>query len=142
VTAVNEQTNISSKTVTGVTEPITSRSSIQFLQVGSGSCWVSQVPPVGITIDVSQKATINVKMEVGTLNERSPFRKMLPRRSGNRFPRQVVDNKKVEALPLNGRMIFMLNQIAAASCGASQTWALQEPPVFVRSIIMAGLTGP
>jgi hypothetical protein len=133
VTAVNEQTNASSKAITGSDGAY----NIPFLNPGSYKLEVEvagfrKYLQSGITINVSQKATINVKMEVGTLNETVTIQEnasLVDQATGSLG--QVVDNKKVEALPLNGRMIFMLNQIAAGvmwrvpNLGASGTSGLR-----------------
>lgn len=67
----------------------------------------------GITVAIGQRATVDVRLELGdvvetvTVTADSP---MLDTSSGTLG--QVIDRTRVEAMPLNGRMIFMLNRLA------------------------------
>ncbi len=69
----------------------------------------------GITLEVGQRATQNVGLELGSLAEAVTVRSEAPLlESSSAAMGQVVDQRKLDAMPLNGRMIFMLNRISAA----------------------------
>jgi len=67
----------------------------------------------GITVAIGQRATVDIRLELGALVETvtvtadSP---MLDTTTGTLG--QVIDRERVEAMPLNGRLIFMLNRLA------------------------------
>ena len=67
----------------------------------------------GITVGVTQHATVDVRLSIGDVTETVDVRaeaSLLDRASGGLG--QTIDNTRVEAMPLNGRMIFMLNRLA------------------------------
>ena len=68
----------------------------------------------GITVGITQHATVDIKLQLGEVTETVDVRaeaSLLDRASGSLG--QTIDVKKVEDMPLNGRMIFMLNRTAA-----------------------------
>ena len=67
----------------------------------------------GITVGVTQHVTVDVKLQLGEITETVDVRaeaSLLDAASGSLG--QIIDNTRVEAMPLNGRMIFMLNRLA------------------------------
>src|SRR5439155_17060668 len=68
----------------------------------------------GIAVGVAQRATVDVILTLGEVTETVDVRaeaSLLDRASGALG--QTIDAKRVEDMPLNGRMIFMLNRLAA-----------------------------
>jgi outer membrane receptor protein involved in Fe transport len=68
----------------------------------------------GIAVGVAQRATVDVTLTLGEVTETVDVRaeaSLLDRASGALG--QTIDAKRVEDMPLNGRMIFMLNRLAA-----------------------------
>lgn len=114
VVVTNEQTNVVSKTVTEADGAY----AVPFLIPGTYRVEVEgngfrKFVQSGITIDVNQRATVNVTLEVGTVTETvnvTANAPLLETSTGGMG--QVINRAKVESLPLNGRMIFMLNQLA------------------------------
>ena len=67
----------------------------------------------GVTVGVNQHATVDVPLELGEVTETVDVRaeaSLLDRATGGLG--QTIDNTRIEAMPLNGRMIFMLNRLA------------------------------
>ena len=67
----------------------------------------------GVTVGVSQHATVDVTLALGEMTETVDVRaeaSLLDRASGALG--QTIDAQRVEDMPLNGRMIFMLNRLA------------------------------
>src|SRR3989442_9689234 len=67
----------------------------------------------GVTVGVSQHATVDVTLALGEVTESVDVRaeaSLLDRASGALG--QTIDAQRVEDMPLNGRMIFMLNRLA------------------------------
>ncbi len=67
----------------------------------------------GITVGVTQNVSVDAKLELGAITETVDVRSeatLLDRSSGSLG--QIIDRTRVEAMPLNGRMIFMLNRLA------------------------------
>src|SRR5712691_362094 len=67
----------------------------------------------GVTVGVSQHATVDVTLALGDVTETVDVRaevSLLDRASGALG--QTIDAQRVEDMPLNGRMIFMLNRLA------------------------------
>ncbi len=67
----------------------------------------------GVTVGVSQHATVDVTLALGEVTETVDVRaeaSLLDRASGALG--QTIDAQRVEDMPLNGRMIFMLNRLA------------------------------
>src|SRR5262249_12014262 len=114
ITVTNEQTNTSSKTVTeadgAYNVPFLIPGTYRVEVEGQGFRKFSQS---GITVEVNKKVTVNITMEVGAVSEAVTVKAdapLLDTATGSMG--QVIDQQKVEAMPLNGRMIFMLNQLA------------------------------
>ena len=64
---------------------------------------------------MGQRATQNVTLELGDLTESVTVNAEAPLlESSTANMGQVVDQQKLDALPLNGRMIFMLNRISTS----------------------------
>src|SRR5262249_27861 len=67
----------------------------------------------GVTVGINQHATVDIRLELGDATEVVDVRaeaSLLDRASGGLG--QTIDNTRIEAMPLNGRMIFMLNRLA------------------------------
>lgn len=86
----------------------------------------------GIKVALGQRVMVNLQLQVGALSEtvevtgESP---LIDTTSGGLG--QIVDREQVEAMPLNGRMVFMLNRLASGvnwqvpTFGASGTSGLR-----------------
>lgn len=114
VQVTNEETNVTSETVTQADGAYR----VPFLisgkyRVGATVAGFKAFIQSGITVGVTQNATVNIKLQLGEMTETvtvhadSP---LLDTASGGLG--QIIDGKRVEAMPLNGRMIFMLNRLA------------------------------
>src|SRR5262245_62455227 len=67
----------------------------------------------GVTVGVNQHAAVDIRLELGDVTEIVDVRaeaSLLDRASGGLG--QTIDNTRIEAMPLNGRMVFMLNRLA------------------------------
>ena len=67
----------------------------------------------GVTVGVGQRPTVDIKLALGDVSETIDVRaeaSLLERASGSLG--QTIDVQRVEDMPLNGRMIFMLNRLA------------------------------
>ena len=67
----------------------------------------------GITVAIGQKVAVNIQLQVGGVSETLEVQgnaSLLDTATGGLG--QVIDRDRVESLPLNGRMIFMLNRTA------------------------------
>ena len=114
ITVTNEKTNISSNAVSeddGAYQ-------VPFLIPGAyrlevGAAGFNKYLQSGITVAVGQRVTVNVAMKVGQVSETvtvAANATLLETSTGGMG--QVIDKMKVESMPLNGRMVFMLNQLA------------------------------
>src|SRR5260370_23906496 len=77
----------------------------------------------GIPLAIGQNATVNIQLKLGGVNETIEVQgeaSLLDTSSGGLG--QVIDREVVEDMPLNGRMVFMLNRLAG---GVN----LQGPPL-------------
>jgi hypothetical protein len=67
----------------------------------------------GITVSVNSQVRVDVTLQVGAITESVTVTADAPLlETATATMGQVVDRRKVEAMPLNGRMIFMLNRLA------------------------------
>ncbi|HEV8132960.1 MAG TPA: carboxypeptidase regulatory-like domain-containing protein [Acidobacteriota bacterium] len=114
VKAINEATNISAAALTADDGAY----NIPFLN--SGTYRIEAEMPgfkkfvqSGVTVAVGQRATVNIVLQVGEISESTVVTANAPLlESSTGGMGQVIDRKKVESMPLNGRMVFMLNQLA------------------------------
>ncbi len=115
VTATNVDTNVSVTTTTG----------------GDGNYILAQVPAgrytlhceaagfrkfarAGIGLNVGDKVTVNIRLEVGDVTESvTVTAELLSTETNRSVLGQLMDNKGVSELPLNGRQVFMLMQLSA-----------------------------
>ncbi len=115
VTAVNNATNVRTAAKSA----------------GDGNYVIAQLPPgpydltveapgfqkytrSGVTLNVGDKATIRVRLEVGATSESITVNAGLTGIEQNQsVTGQLMDNRKVSELPLNGRQVFMLLQLSA-----------------------------
>ncbi|MCL5742497.1 MAG: carboxypeptidase regulatory-like domain-containing protein, partial [Acidobacteria bacterium] len=68
----------------------------------------------GITLSVGDKAVVQVRLEVGQITDSVTVNAELTGVEQNQSVLgQLMDNKKVSELPLNGRQVFMLLQLSA-----------------------------
>jgi len=68
----------------------------------------------GISLAVGDRATIDIRLEVGAISENVTVTAELAAIDTDRSVlSQLMDNKGVSELPLNGRQVFMLTQLSA-----------------------------
>lgn len=114
VVVTNENTNVSDQTITESDGAY----AVPFLIPGTYSARVElqgfkRYVQSGITVAIGQRVTVDVRLDLGDLVETvvvTSEAPMLDTSSGALG--QVIDRTRVEAMPLNGRMIFMLNRLA------------------------------
>jgi hypothetical protein len=114
VIVTNEETNVSSETQTQTDGAYR----IPFLIPGRYRVEVSlsgfkKFSQSGITVGVTQNVSVDAKLVLGEVTETVDVRaeaSLLDRSSGGLG--QIIDRTRVEAMPLNGRMVFMLNRLA------------------------------
>ena len=114
VAVTNESTGVSSRVVT---EP-DGAYAVRFLVPGTYRVEVempgfSKYAQSGITLAIGQNATVNVQLQLGSVTETIEVRgeaSLLDTTSGGLG--QVIGREQVEDMPLNGRMVFMLNRLA------------------------------
>lgn len=133
VTAVNEATN----TVAAAATAADGAYLIPFLIPGKYRLEVEasgfqQYSQSGITVSVNSQVRVDVTLQVGALTESVTVTADAPLlETATATMGQVVDRRKAEAMPLNGRMIFMLNRLApgviwqAPTFGATGTSGLR-----------------
>jgi len=116
VTVVREQTGVSSSTVSAADGAYR----LPFLIPGRYRLEIEasgfkKYVQSGITLEVGQSATQNAALELGNVAESVTVNAEAPLlETGTANMGQVIDQRKLDAMPLNGRMIFMLNRISAA----------------------------
>src|ERR1051326_4932890 len=77
----------------------------------------------GIVLHTAETANIQVKLEVGTLEETVTVSAGLSEVETNQSVlSQTMDNKKVSELPLNGRQVYMLLQLTSGTLFTQQTF--------------------
>ena len=114
VIVTNEETNVRSDALTQADGAY----AVPFLNPGKYRVEVSlsgfkTFVRSGVTVEVGQHVTVDAGLEVGDISELVDVRaeaSLLDRTTGGLG--QTIDNTAVEAMPLNGRMIFMLNRLA------------------------------
>ena len=73
-----------------------------------------QLTREGISLAVGDRATIDIRLEVGAISENVTVTAELAAIDTDRSVlSQLMDNKGVSELPLNGRQVFMLTQLSA-----------------------------
>jgi hypothetical protein len=78
----------------------------------------------GITLAVGDKASLDVRMEIGDVTSSVTVNADLTGIEGNQdITGQLMDNKNVSELPLNGRNVFMLVQLSAGVVFTQQNFA-------------------
>ncbi|MBI4478024.1 MAG: carboxypeptidase regulatory-like domain-containing protein [Acidobacteria bacterium] len=110
----NEKTNVSAEAVTEADGAYT----VPFLIPGTYRIEVElpgfkKFARTGVTVAIGQRVAVDIRLEVGTVAEMivvTADASLLDTASGTLG--QVIDQTRVEAMPLNGRMIFMLNRLA------------------------------
>jgi hypothetical protein len=114
VVVVNEETNVSSQAFTQSDGAYR----VPFLIPGKyrvevGMSGFKKYIQSGITVGITQNVSVDVRLELGDFSETVVVKgeaTLLDRASGSLG--QIVDRMRVEAMPLNGRMVFMLNRLA------------------------------
>jgi hypothetical protein len=114
VVATNESTNVTDQALSEADGAYT----VPFLIPGTYTVKVElqgfkRFMQSGITVAIGQRATVNARLELGDVIETvivTGDAPMLDTSSGTLG--QVIDQTRVEAMPLNGRMVFMLNRLA------------------------------
>ncbi len=126
VTALNTQTGLRASTVSGV----------------NGVYNLPQLPPgrydlsseaagfrkyvrSGITLNIGDKASVNIRMDLGPLTESVTVTAELTGIESNQsVTGQLMDSRSVSELPLNGRQVFMLLQLAAGTLMTQQNFGV------------------
>ncbi|PYQ22519.1 MAG: hypothetical protein DMF79_05800, partial [Acidobacteria bacterium] len=114
VTVTNEKTGVSSGTATQADGAY----AVPFLIPGVYRAEVelsgfSKFARSGVTLAIGQQATVDVQLKVGDVVETIEVRgeaSLLDTATGGLG--QVIGREQVEDMPLNGRMVFMLNRLA------------------------------
>ncbi|PYQ45489.1 MAG: hypothetical protein DMF77_04060, partial [Acidobacteria bacterium] len=114
VTVINEATGVGWQSVTESDGVYAAR----FLVPGTYRVQVempgfSRFVQSGIRLAIGQNATLNVQLKLGNMSETVEVTgqaSLLDTTSGGLG--QVIDREVVEDMPLNGRMVFMLNRLA------------------------------
>ncbi len=114
VTATNLDTNVAVTTMTGPDGHYV------LPQVPAGRYTITcEVPGFrkftrsGISLNVGDKATVNIRLEVGDVAESvTVVAELLATETNRSVLGQLMDNKGVSELPLNGRQVFMLMQLS------------------------------
>ncbi len=114
VTVTNEATNVSASTVSAADGAYL----VPFLNPGRYRVEVEatgfrKYVQSGITVSVNAQVTVGVRLEIGQVSESITVTADAPMlESTTASLGQVINRAKLEAMPLNGRMIFMLNRLA------------------------------
>jgi hypothetical protein len=114
VVVTNENTNVSEQTVSEADGAY----AVPFLIPGKYRVEVElpgfkRFVQSGIVVAIGQRATVDVRLDIGDVVETvvvTSDAPMLDTSSGTLG--QVIDRERVEAMPLNGRLVFMLNRLA------------------------------
>jgi hypothetical protein len=114
VVVTNEDTNVASEALTEADGAY----SVPFLIPGRYKVEVTlagfkKFVRSGVTVGVTQHATVDIRLQLGEVAETVDVHaeaSLLDNASGDLG--QTIDNARVEAMPLNGRMIFMLSRLA------------------------------
>ena len=73
-----------------------------------------QVQRTGINVEVSQRLRVDITLEIGNVAESVEVRAEIPRvQTEDSSLGAVVEQKRIEELPLNGRHVFNLVKIVA-----------------------------
>jgi len=115
VTATNADTNITIATATSADGYYV------LAQVPSGRYTIACEAPgfrkftrSGVSLGVGDKVTVNIRLEVGDVTESvTVTAELLSTETNRSVVGQLMDNKGVSELPLNGRQVFMLMQLSA-----------------------------
>jgi len=115
VIATNVDTNVSLTTATGADGNYT------LFQVPFGRYNITCEAPgfrkftrAGVSLNVGDKVTVNIRLEVGDVTESVTVTgELLATETNRSVLGQLMDNKGVSELPLNGRQVFMLMQLSA-----------------------------
>jgi hypothetical protein len=99
-------------------------------QVPTGSYTISAVAPGfkkltrrGIQLNLGDRVTVNLPLEVGTQTETvTVSAELLGVDTDRSVLNQLMDNKSVSELPLNGRQVFMLMQLSAGAMFTQPTF--------------------
>jgi len=84
----------------------------------------------GITLAVGDKANLDIKMEIGDVKSSVEVTADLVGIEANQdITGQLINNKSVTELPLNGRNVFMLVQLSAGVVFTVTNFARAGPPV-------------
>jgi hypothetical protein len=124
IVATNVSTNVSVTTKAGADGRYV------LAQVPAGGYTVSCEAPgfkkfirAGVTVNVGDRATIDIRLEVGALTESvTVTAELLATDTDRSVLSQLMDNKGVSELPLNGRQIFMLIQLSAGTVFTQQSF--------------------
>ena len=122
VVATNVSTNVSVTTKTGAD------GHYALAQVPVGAYTVSCEAPgfkkfvrAGVTVNVGDRASIDIRLEVGALTESvTVTAELLATDTDRSVLSQLMDNKGVSELPLNGRQVFMLIQLSTGTIFTQQ----------------------
>ncbi len=77
----------------------------------------------GVSVNVGDKVTVNIRLEVGDVAESvTVTAELLTTETNRSVLGQLMNNKGVSELPLNGRQVFMLMQLSAGVIFTQQTF--------------------
>lgn len=115
VTILNTQTNVASSTQTNIEGYYTSAPLIPgAYEVSVGMAGFKKSVKSGITLQVDQRAEVNFTLALGAVGESVEVTAEVPLvNTTDATVGQVIENKRVEELPINGRSAFALVGLAA-----------------------------
>ena len=122
IVATNTATNVSVTTTAGADGRYV------LAQVASGGYTISceargfkKFVRTGVTLNVGDRATINIALEIGAVTESvTVTADLLTTDTDRSVLSQLMDNKAVSELPLNGRQVFMLVQLSSGTIFTQQ----------------------
>ena len=122
VQAVNTATNVSISTSTAADgHYVLAQVPAGLYTVTCEAAGFKKLTRSGLTLEVGDRATLNMSMEVGAQTESVTVTADLQAIDTDRSVlSQLMDNKGVSELPLNGRQVFMLVQMSAGTIFTQQ----------------------
>src|SRR5262245_27328761 len=124
VTVTNTETNVSAESVTDVNGIFSVKDVVPGrYKVAASLAGFKPFVRDGIILHTAETATIQVKLELGKVEETVTVSAGLSEVETNQSVlSQTMDNKKVSELPLNGRQVYMLLQLTSGTLFTQQTF--------------------
>jgi len=115
VTATNVDTNVNITTSTGADgHYVLAQVPLGRYTVTGEAAGFRKFTRAGLSVNVGDKVTVNIRLEVGDVTESvTVTAELLATETNRSVLGQLMDNKGVSELPLNGRQVFMLMQLLA-----------------------------